>query len=66
MRSKQVGGKTCIYPLVIVALRWEVGRTIKEPDVNYRELSEVEKGMTSTFDEKASVPVVEQRAEEPC
>jgi hypothetical protein len=55
-----------LYPLVIVALQREVGRTIGEPDVYYRKLSEVEKGMTSTFDEKASVPVVEQRAEEPC
>jgi hypothetical protein len=58
------GGWKDLYPLVIAALQWEVGRATGEPDV-YRKLSEVEKGMTSTFDEKASVAVLEQRAEEP-
>jgi hypothetical protein len=58
------GGWKDLYPLVMEALQWEVGRATGEHDV-YGKLSEVEKGMTSTFDEKASVPVVEQRKEEP-
>jgi septal ring factor EnvC (AmiA/AmiB activator) len=58
------GGWKDLYPLVTAALQWEVGRATGEHDV-YGKLSEVEKGMTATFDEKASVPVVEQRAERP-
>jgi hypothetical protein len=58
------GGWKDLYPLVMAALQWEAGRATGEPDV-YRKLSEVEKGMKSTFDEKASVSAAEQRAEEP-
>ncbi len=58
------GGWKDLYPLVMAALQWEIGRATGEHDV-YGKLSEVEKGMTSMFDEKASVPVVEQRAEKP-
>jgi hypothetical protein len=58
------GGWKDLYPLVMAALQWEVGRVTEEHDA-YGKLSEVEKAMTSTFDEKASVPVVEQRAEKP-
>ena len=58
------GGWKDLYPLVMEALQWEAGRATEEHDI-YGKLSEVEKGMTSTFDEKASVPVVEQRTEEP-
>jgi hypothetical protein len=58
------GGWKDLYPLVLAALQWELGRTTEEHDV-YAKLSEVEKDMTFIFDEKASVPVVEQRPEEP-
>jgi hypothetical protein len=58
------GGWKDLYPLVMATLQWEGGRATEEHDI-YDKLSEVEKGLTSTFDEKASVPVVEQRAEEP-
>jgi hypothetical protein len=58
------GGWKDLYPLVVTALQWERGRAAGEHDV-YGKLLEVETDMTSTFDEKASVPVVEQRTEEP-
>jgi hypothetical protein len=58
------GGWKDLYPLVMAAMQWEVGRATEEHDV-YAKLSEVERGTTSTFDKKASVPVVEQRVEEP-
>jgi hypothetical protein len=58
------GGWKDLYPLVTEALQWELGRATGEHDV-YGKLSEVEKEMTSTFDEKAFVPVVEQLEEEP-
>jgi hypothetical protein len=58
------GGWKDLYPLVTETLQWELGRATREYDV-YGKLSEVEKDMASTFDEKAFVPVVEQLAEEP-
>jgi hypothetical protein len=47
-------------PLVMVALE-EVDRATENPTST---VTEVKKDMMFTFDEKASVPVVEQRAEE--
>jgi hypothetical protein len=58
------GGWKDLYPLVLAALHWEVDRAAGE-QVAYGMLSEVEKDMTSTFDEHASVPVVEHGAKDP-
>jgi hypothetical protein len=50
--------------LVLAALQWEVDRAAGEQDA-YGLLSEVEKNMTSTFEEHASVPVAGQSAKYP-
>jgi hypothetical protein len=47
--------------LVLAALQWEVDRAAGEQHA-YGLLSEVEKNMTSTFEEHASVPVIGQSA----
>jgi hypothetical protein len=58
------GGWKDLYPLVMAALQWEVDIAAGEQDANGI-LSQVEKGMTSIFDEHASALVVEQSANDP-
>jgi hypothetical protein len=58
------GGWKDLYPLVLAVLQWEVDRAAVEQDA-YGMFSEVAKGMPSTFDKHASVPVVGQGAKDP-
>jgi hypothetical protein len=58
------GGWKDLYPLILAGLQWEVDIAAGEQDANGI-LSQVEKGMTSIFDEHASTLVVEQGADDP-
>jgi hypothetical protein len=58
------GGWKDLYPLILAGLQWEVDIATGEQDANGI-LSQVEKGMTSIFDEHASALVVKQGADDP-